>query len=91
MRKVTITVPQDTLTDIVGVLVKRLEEAQSKLKSTEDILNNEQYRRATLENEVRAYKQENKRLFAMLDHEDENWTPNTPTIKESIETNCDDF
>ena len=77
MKKVSIEVPNEVLEDVIGVLVKRLEQTQGKMKSLEDILNDVQYRHSALENERRSLKEENRRLRAMLEHEDENWQPQT--------------
>lgn len=77
MKKVSIEVPNEVLEDVIGVLVKRLEQVQGKMKSLEDILNDVQYRHSALENERRSLKEENRRLRAMLEHEDENWQPPT--------------
>lgn len=85
MKKVNITIPQELLTDVVDTLVHALEQEKSKLKSIQDQLSDEQFRKASLECQVKSLRQENKRLYAMLDHEDENWTPNTPTIKQAVE------
>ena len=96
MKTTTITVPTETLADIVGVLVKKLDEAQSKLNSAKDMLSDTEYKRDMLENVTRSLRKENERLRAMLDHEDENWNGKKEktikeTVRDNIETNCDDF
>lgn len=91
MKKVVVEIPNDVLTDVIDVLVKKLEQTQSKMDSLDDILNDTQYRYATLENRLHALNEENRWLRARLEHEDENWEPRPKESVEPIDRDCEDF
>lgn len=75
-----VKIPNDMMPSVIEMLTDKVTKLQDQLKTIEAKHDSAQYNLAELKNQVEALKKENKRLYGMIEHYDDN-----------IEVNCDDF
>ena len=76
----TIKVPEESLPNIIDMLTEEIKRLNDRLKEMTDRNSKQQYRISELSNQIDALKQENRRLYGIIEHADDH-----------IETDCEDF